>query len=125
MRLEPIKALSIRQPWAWAIFHAGKDVENRPERIARMAGSLVGQRIYIHAGLTPAWDDAIDTYPEVQWPEDVWGGCLLGTVEIAEIVTKSKSKWFQGPYGIVFVKPKTLGQTIDCKGQLGFFRPKI
>ena len=25
-----MKALSIRQPWAWAIIHAGKDVENRP-----------------------------------------------------------------------------------------------
>lgn len=24
-----MKALSIRQPWAWAILHAGKDVENR------------------------------------------------------------------------------------------------
>jgi hypothetical protein len=24
-----LKALSIRQPWAWAILHAGKDVENR------------------------------------------------------------------------------------------------
>lgn len=22
-------ALSIRQPWAWAILHAGKDIENR------------------------------------------------------------------------------------------------
>ena len=24
-----MKALSVRQPWAWAIIHAGKDVENR------------------------------------------------------------------------------------------------
>lgn len=24
-----VKALSVRQPWAWAIVHAGKDVENR------------------------------------------------------------------------------------------------
>src|SRR3990167_9411398 len=26
---EPMKALSIRQPWAWLILHAGKDIENR------------------------------------------------------------------------------------------------
>ena len=24
-----MKALSIRQPWAWAIINAGKDIENR------------------------------------------------------------------------------------------------
>jgi len=46
-----VKALSIRQPWAWAILHAGKDIENRPERIARIAEKLIGQRMYIHAGL--------------------------------------------------------------------------
>jgi hypothetical protein len=23
-----MKALSVRQPWAWAIIHAGKDIEN-------------------------------------------------------------------------------------------------
>ena len=25
----PALALSVRQPWAWAIIHAGKDIENR------------------------------------------------------------------------------------------------
>lgn len=25
----PHLALSVRQPWAWAIIHAGKDIENR------------------------------------------------------------------------------------------------
>jgi hypothetical protein len=25
----PCIALSIRQPWAWLILHAGKDIENR------------------------------------------------------------------------------------------------
>ena len=24
-----MKALTIKQPWAWAIIHAGKDIENR------------------------------------------------------------------------------------------------
>ena len=24
-----VKALSIRQPWAWLILYAGKDIENR------------------------------------------------------------------------------------------------
>ena len=42
-----LPAISIRQPWAWAILYAGKDVENRtwqlPER-------FWGQDILLHAG---------------------------------------------------------------------------
>jgi len=38
-----MKALTIRQPWAWAIFHAGKDIENR-DWPTRLRG-----RIAIHA----------------------------------------------------------------------------
>ncbi|MGH8882926.1 MAG: hypothetical protein ACRD0P_37235 [Stackebrandtia sp.] len=26
---QPLKAISVQQPWAWAITHAGKNVENR------------------------------------------------------------------------------------------------
>ena len=29
MKIEELKALSINQPWAWAIIQCGKDVENR------------------------------------------------------------------------------------------------
>lgn len=31
-RVQPLRALSVRQPWAWAILHAGKRVENRSQR---------------------------------------------------------------------------------------------
>lgn len=40
-----MKALTVRQPWAWAIIHGGKDVENR-SRSTKHRGQL-----YIHAGL--------------------------------------------------------------------------
>lgn len=49
-----MKALSIRQPWAWAILHFRKDVENRDWRAGgtnlRDAHGLVGQEILLHAG---------------------------------------------------------------------------
>ncbi len=44
---EPMLALSIRQPWAWAIIHAGKDVENRSENMAHRAEKLIGQTVLI------------------------------------------------------------------------------
>jgi len=41
----PWRALSIRQPWAYAILHLGKDIENRPWR-TNFRGPLL-----IHASL--------------------------------------------------------------------------
>ncbi|WP_409188395.1 hypothetical protein [Bradyrhizobium sp. RDM4] len=34
----PEFALSVRQPWAWAIIHGGKDVENRSAPAVRNMG---------------------------------------------------------------------------------------
>ena len=45
--LPPI-ALSVWQPWAWAIIHGGKDIENRSEGAVRSGGMVPG-RICIHA----------------------------------------------------------------------------
>ena len=53
-----MKALSIRQPWAWLILNAGKDIENRSWYTS------VRGRVLIHAskGMTLAeYEDAIDT----------------------------------------------------------------
>jgi hypothetical protein len=47
--IERMKALSIRQPWAWAIAHGGKDVENRT-----WGGGYRGP-LAIHAGAR--WDE--------------------------------------------------------------------
>lgn len=42
-----MRAITVRQPWAWAIIHGGKDVENRSRNIAGSYRGLVA----IHAGL--------------------------------------------------------------------------
>lgn len=43
-----MKAITLRQPWAWAIVYAGKDIENRSTNIA---GGWRGP-LAIHAGRT-------------------------------------------------------------------------
>ena len=43
-----MKALTVKQPWAWAIIHGAKDVENR-SRPTKYRGQL-----YIHAGVAEA-----------------------------------------------------------------------
>lgn len=45
-----MKALSLRQPWAWAILHAGKDVENREEESSAIKGKLP-RVLALHASL--------------------------------------------------------------------------
>lgn len=47
-----MRAMTVRQPWAWAIVHGGKLVENRTRNIA---GSYRGP-VAIHAG--KGWSDA-------------------------------------------------------------------
>lgn len=42
-----MKAISIRQPWAWAILHAGKRVENRTRELP---GKYVGVDLLLHTG---------------------------------------------------------------------------
>lgn len=51
-----MRALTVRQPWAWAIIHGGKDVENRSRNIA---GSYRGP-VAIHAGVSV--EDLHDVY---------------------------------------------------------------
>lgn len=57
---DPLYALTVWQPWAWALFH-GKPVENRtwhpPKR-------LLGQVVAIHAGKTYE-RDAYDTIADL------------------------------------------------------------
>lgn len=51
-----MRILTLWRPWAWAIIHAGKDVENRQRNAA---GSYRGP-IAIHAGLQS--DSSVDDY---------------------------------------------------------------
>lgn len=69
-----MKALTIQQPWAWAVAAGGKDIENRTW------GSAVGGPLAIHAG--KARDDAAGDHPLIveafgrvfplppKWPTD-------------------------------------------------------
>jgi hypothetical protein len=50
----PIKAITIKQPWTWAVAHGGKDVENRT-----WATSYTGL-LAIHAGAAWAEEGACD-----------------------------------------------------------------
>lgn len=120
-----MKALSIRQPWAWAIIHAGKDIENRTWS-ARHRG-----RFFVHAakGMSHGeYDDAAEDIHRIvgKWIvphfDELQRGGIIGSVELIDCVTASDSPWFFGRYGFVLANPKPLPFR-QSKGTLGFFDP--
>lgn len=54
-----MRVLTVRQPWAWAIIHGGKDVENR---VRNIAGAYRGP-VAIHAGARE--DTSARQHPEI------------------------------------------------------------
>lgn len=129
-----MKALSIRQPWAWAILHAGKDIENRVWKLNNPNRRFRGEFL-IHAsrGMTHAeYDEFIDAVhlistrapfpPYLDVPEfrDLPVGGIVGIAKMVDIVTDHPSPWFFGPVGLVLkdVRPTKF---IPLRGYLGFF----
>lgn len=114
-----MKALSIRQPWAWAIVQGIKPVENRT-----WAPRHVGE-LLIHAG--QVFDDEglqsmLATFPELrdQLPARWDLGGVVGVADAVECVTQHPSRWFTGPYGLVLRNARPLA-FVRWPGKLGFF----
>ena len=95
-----MKAISIQQPWAWAIIHAGKDVENRTWN-SHHRGLLA-----IHAPakrqLEYHWPRGVARPEEEEQPTSA----IIGIVEMTDVVERKRSKWFEGPYGFVLANPQ-------------------
>lgn len=130
-----MKALSLTQPMAWAIFH-GKDVENR-----RWPTKVRGH-VYIHAskgfdkhhynfialeGVACLLDEPL---PE---PEEFVHGAIIGEVDIlgcafypADELPHLHSPWaMPGQYQFILANEVEYEKPIPCRGMLGFFEPKL
>lgn len=106
-------ALSIRQPWAYAILHLGKDVENRSRR-THFRG-----RILIQASLKVDRKEALDCKLD---PGALDTGAIVGSVEIVDCIRNSKSRWAnRGSCHWILKKPLELSKPIQFKGKLGIF----
>ena len=112
-----MKALSIRQPWAYAILKLGKDIENR-DWYTNFRG-----RVLLHTGkkIDKEGIDDLEIMGMGGLPENYTTGGIVGSVEIVDCITKSNSKWFFGRYGFVLKNAAPL-PFMPIRGQLGFFR---
>ena len=130
-----MKAISLTQPMAWAIFH-GKDVENR-----RWATKYRG-RVYLHAskgfdkhhynlialdGISCLLDEPL---PD---PKAFVHGAIIGEVDIIgceyyppDEMPQLHSVWaMSGQYQFLLKNAVEYDKPIPCKGMLGFFEPQI
>lgn len=145
-----MRALTVRQPWAWAIIHGGKDIENRTRNLA---GSYRGP-VAIHAGLAAfeqhnlgasAHRDAHGS----EVPTEIIYGAFIGVVELVDVhecVCDTdtppnglccSSPWAEFPYldrgdgrgvrpaghHLVLARPRPLKAPLSARGMLGLWTP--
>jgi len=115
-----MKALSIRQPWAWAILH-GKDIENRTWTTRFRGRFLIHTGIkFDHEGYLWLLKNCELLSIEIPQPTDFQMGGIVGTANIVDCVSYHKSAWFSGPVGFVLEDAQP-ADFIPWRGQLGFF----
>ena len=140
-----MKAITLTAPWAWAVAHAGKDVENRTRRCP----SLLGERIAIHAGVAPATKFAanqqrhaiewmksglIDRTPVMSYGSIVAVATVIGWcgkswvwdqrwLDVVGLLGHrcDTSPWFSGPYGWMLHDVRALAEPVPARGKQGIW----
>ncbi|HIE5440246.1 TPA: ASCH domain-containing protein [Serratia marcescens] len=126
-----MKALSIRQPWAWLITHGYKDIENRSWR-TNYHGPVL-----IHASARKPTKAEVEVAREILrqsagWevalrmpkPEHFELGGIVGVATINSCVVGSTSPWFIGPVGFTLTNARPLPFR-PLKGRLSFFETNL
>jgi hypothetical protein len=124
-----LKALTLRLPFDWSIFHAGKDVENRdwPAKVrgtiaihsaaSQPEGAYENSVAFIRVVLRRMWKLGVRIPSYDQLPK----GAIIGLVDIVDCVDYSNSRWFEGPLGFTLANPRLLPEPIPCEGKRRFF----
>lgn len=129
-----MRILTVRQPWAWAIIHGGKDVENRvwgTTYRGPVAIHVAGK--YAEAGLDlEALDDACDRWCDENgcanhpWFSSV--GKIIGVVDLVDshmcfnalTAFEGCSPWAEiDRRHLVLANPRPLPKPLPYKGALG------
>ncbi|WP_193596104.1 hypothetical protein [Microbacterium sp. YJN-G] len=141
-----MRILTVRQPWAWAIIHGGKDVENRVRNIAGGYRGPVaihvaqqvdltafsGQSAALTAAATAFNESNTDVLKSGPWHAD--RGAIIGVVDLVDVHPaehcwrkpwKSEnpghcSDWAEPDvHHLVLASPRALAEPIPYRGALG------
>jgi ASCH domain len=116
-----IPALSMHAPWAWAIVHAGKHIENRTWKRS-YRGPL-----FIHASLsgTQSECDEIERKCGTRPPADMIRGAIIARATLSDIVPLREVKrdpWASGPWCWILQDVQRLRPQY-MPGKLGLWKP--
>lgn len=131
-----MRALTVQQPWAWAIIHAGppKDVENRTRNVA---GGYRGP-VAIHAGLAKPEKHNLASLAHraahgTEAPTELVFGAFIGVVDlvavheaVGEYAVCCSSRWGE-PHvmHLELANPRPLVAPVPARGRLGLWTPTV
>ena len=139
-----MRALTVRQPWAGAIIHGGKTIENRTrnvryrgplaihvsgrhdyatvDRYLEIAGALDQFTTYGYGAFIGVVD-LVDVHPAGGLDDDPWSWCCRPWGEPPGVLLKPDGK-FTGPKRhLVLANPRLLPEPIPARGRLGLWTP--
>ena len=118
-----MRALSIRQPYAWLIVSGFKDIENRSWKTHHRGPLLIhaaarySRSDHAYFSSTLRRDFGITLPDFVELPL----GGIVGQVDVVECVSEHTSRWKDADsFGFVLARPLPL-PFCRCKGRLGLF----
>ncbi|MDQ5815400.1 MAG: ASCH domain-containing protein [Actinomycetota bacterium] len=121
--VEEPRALTVAQPWAWAIVQGFKDVENRAWRTSHRG------RLLVHAGNKVDPDGFLALWEMGLYrrlPETLPQGRLVGSVELVDIVSGYPSNWAaRGAWHWLFRRAREFLSPIPCRGGQKLFIPDV
>ena len=118
-----MKAITVKQPWAWAIAHGDKDIENRGNNLRCVP---LGRIIAIHAGKgkdaegfvslckTMAETGNLESVPAVEFTTGI-----IGLARFGGNVVEHDSPYFTGPIGWVLDERNPLTKPLPINGKQG------
>jgi hypothetical protein len=143
----------VQQPWAWAIVHGGKDVENRTQAwgyrgpLAIHAGARVSDRGMDSELVATSW---VEQYGwDLADAPPLRSGAIIGVVDLVDVHTATTcmdvidgewatcSPWAELQYVVhggttrrdvvhlVLEDPRPLVHPIPAKGRLGLWTPDV
>lgn len=116
-----MKSISIRQPWAWAIIHGGKDIENRTWHTNYTGTILIhAGKKFDHDGYKWLVDNRVIVQYDIPTPDQYQMGGIIGISNITGCVSRSQNPWFFGPYGFKMADSSPV-KFVPLRGRLGLF----
>lgn len=113
-----MKAISLKQPWAWLMVNGHKNVENRDRR-TNYRGMIL-----VHASLSADEDCYAfvrTTFPRIRqiMPtiQELQRGGIVGKFDIIDCVEEHPSDWFFGKFGYVVRNALPL-PFVRCRGSV-------